>query len=267
MARLPKEEKEKVIKYIKLQHRQTGTWLQEHIKSKFGYDIPASTIRYYKCTNACNTNRKACREDWLNFIRKHYRHYTDKQMAKLLKDKFQRNITAQHVKKLRLEHNLWRPHSKGRYTVREVRKCINCGKAIKITCQNPDQKYCCLDCFHAYVRKTTWKRNLSVMTTDKFTAFHNTWDKFVKRIMYDAKGSLSTLDLEEVYTDYIRNIPSLIYWIETHKLRHAHQRSYIAKAVRNIVNAKLYKRIAIDENEVSIEDVSIRFKNIYGIMK
>lgn len=255
--RLSQEDKENVLKYIRFQHRQTDSWLHEHIKKKFGFDIPKGTIRYYKCKiDGGNTNRASCRRDWLNFIRKNYKSYTDKEMAKLLKDKFQRDISWMHVKKLRIKHHLLKPRTQGKYTVKEIRKCLVCGKDIKITCRNPKQKYCSMDCVHKAQR--TDKRNLAVCSEDMINSFIKKYSNFAKAVIYQNRETLSNMDCEDLYSDYLFIVPSLVYGARKYT-EEKHIRGYIAKAIKNLILKKHNERNNWHAHNVELESLSFKF--------
>lgn len=250
---IPKDVKKKIQDYIRLQHRQTCTWLQEHIKSKFDYDISEQKIRNWKHDMNCNTNREAIRKDWERYIRLHYLKYNDKEMAERLINKFQRPIAAYTVKRIRLKFHLWKPKRTKYRTVKEVRKCLNCGREIKITCDNPNQKFCCKICLGEYNRKKTHARNMADLDNKRVEEFLFEWTDFSKKILYDNKGSLDWLDLEDVYSDYMMQIPSILYWIKQHGYTHKqHIKGYIAQTMKNCIRRKLKKRI-VEQAELSID--------------
>ena len=251
--RLSNEDRAKVIAYIKLHHRQTYTWLHEHIKRKLKILVNADTIKTWKIRYNCLTDRKKIREDWVKYIRLHWKKQTDKELAVNLKNKFKRDISPYTVAHIRAEHRWYRPIKKG-YTVREIRKCLNCGTDIKITHKNKNQKFCCTRCAYTYRAKQNNKRNMSVVTSDKVSIFLRDWTRFAKKVIYDRGYGLNSLEKDEVFTDFIGQIPSLIYFLETKKItRSQHQRNYIATSIKNLINKKLSRKIEWDKNTYSIE--------------
>ena len=239
--------------YIKLHHRQTDKWLYEHIKIKFNVEIPLGTLRDWKSRLKSNTNRAAIRKDWERYIRLHYLKYSDKELAERLINKFQRPITACTVKRIRLKFHLYHPVRKHYRTVKAVRKCLNCGKDIKITCDNPNQKFCCKICLGEYNRKKTHKRNMADLDNKRVEEFLFEWTDFSKKVLYDNKGSLDWLDVEDVYSDYMMQIPSILYWIKQHGYTHKqHIKGYIAQTMKNCIRRKLKKRI-VEQAELSID--------------
>lgn len=238
--------------YIKLQHRQTSKWLQEHIKAKFGCEVPLGTIRDWKSKLKVNTNRKDIRKDWERYIRLHYLKYSDKELAERLFNKFQRPCSVNTVKKIRLKYHLWKLKRKSYRTVKEIRKCLNCGKDIKITCDNPEQKFCCRICYEEYSRKKTHARNMADLDNKMVEEFLLEYTAFAKKVLYDNKGSLDYLDVEDVYSDYVMNIPSILYGIKKHKYTGQKLKGYIATAMKNCIRKKLQKRI-VEQSELSLD--------------
>lgn len=252
--------KSEICNYIKLQHRKPYKWLQEHIKNKFNIEINGSTIRTWKRRVGCLTDRKSCRQDWITYIRQNYLKFSDKELAERLINKFQRPIVASTIKKIRHKYHLYRPIPKPYRTVKEVRKCLNCGKEIKITCRNPNQKYCCRECFYKYQMKENHKKHMTVATPDKVKSFFNEYLHFSKKVLSANKMSLNALELDEVYSYYISQIPSIIYWLDKHKFKQRqHRKGYIAKVIKLAVYRKMNEKQKWEKHNVSIEDYSYKF--------
>lgn len=258
MLKIEKDKKEKIKSYIKLQHRKPHRWLQEHIQAKFGETINLNTIRTWKRELNCLTNRKDIKKDWLNYIRLNYLKYSDKELAERLYNKFQRPISSYTVKSIRQKKRFYRPVKLG-YTIKEIRLCKNCGKEIKITLRNPNQRFCCRDCVAIYSSKQTYKKYREVATNEKIKEFYLKWLHFSRKVLSDKKRSLTALDLDEVYSEYMAIIPSLIYGIEKNNYtKRERQKTYIAVAIDNLVKKKLRKRINIEKFEYNIDD----FRNL-----
>lgn len=254
MLKLEKEKKEQIKKYIKLQHRKSHKWLQEHIHAKFGETINLNTIRTWKRGMGCLTNKKDIKKDWVNYIRVNYLNYSDKELAERLYNKFQRPISSQTVKAIRHKKKMYRPVKLG-YTVKEIRLCKNCGKEINITCRNPNQTFCCRDCCAKYSSKETYKKYREVATNEKIKEFYLKWLHFSKKVLSDKKRSLTALDLDDVYSEYMAIIPSLIYGIEKNNYtKRERQKTYIAVAIDNLIKKKLRKRIEIEKFEYNIDE-------------
>ena len=199
---------------------------------------------------------KGCRADWIKYIRANYLKHSDKELAVILTNKFKRPVSYFEVIRLRKKYLCFRP--KKYRTVREIRKCLYCGADIKITCRNPKQKFCRLSCFHKYSVNNTNKRNLEI-APDKVKHFLKEWYPFINKVILDNKGSLHFQDVEEVKSDCIQQIPSLIYWLEQHNYSSKqHIKGYIAKAVNNCIRRKLKKVIQIQNNEIPLEWVSYK---------
>ena len=244
-----KKLKSDICNYIRLQHRKPYKWLQEHIKSKFNVEINGSTIRTWKRNIGCLTDRKSCRQDWISYIRQNYLKFSDKELAERLINKFQRPIVASTIKKIRHKYHFYKPVPKPYRTVKEVRKCLNCGNDIKITWRNPNQKYCCRECAFTHRMKINHQRNMTVASPDKVKSFFQEYLHFSKKVLYDNKMSLNSLEREEVYTDYISQIPSIIYWLKTNNYTHRqHIKGYIAKTMRNCIFRKMRKKIEYEKN-------------------
>lgn len=259
MRNLEQTKKEQIKKYIKFQHRKPHRWLQEHIQTKFGETINLNTIRTWKRELNCLTNRRDIKRDWVNYIRQNYLKYTDKELAERLFNKFQREICVATVKRIRLKHHWYRSNKKTGLTIKEKRKCLNCGREINITCRNPNQIYCCRDCVTKYSSKKTYKKYREVATNEKIKEFYLEWLHFSRKVLSDKKRSLTALDLDEVYSEYMAIIPSLIYGIEKNKYTKCErQKTYIAVAIDNLVKKKLRKRINIEKFEYNIDD----FRNL-----
>lgn len=256
---IEKEIKLKIIDYIKINHRQTHLWLKEHIAKKFGVEINPNTIRTWKRLNNCLTDRKGCQADWIKYIRANYLKHSDKELATILINKFKRPVSYLTVRHLRKKYLCFRPKPKKYRTVKEVRKCLYCGSDIKITCRNPKQKFCRLSCFHKYSVNNTNKRNLEIATPDKVKTFFKEWYSFINKVIFENKGSLHFQDVEEVKSDCIQQIPSLVYWLEQHNYKSKQRiNGYIAETVKNCIRRKLKKVIQIQNNEIPLEWVSYK---------
>lgn len=258
-----KEQKQKIIDYIKINHSQTYIWLQNHIVKKFGVEINGNTIRTWKRQYNCLTNRPKCKVEWIKYIRANWCKHSDKKLAQILICKFNRSISYHTVRHIRHKYLCYRPKRPHYRTVKEVRKCLYCGNEIKITCRNPKQKFCCKKCYYMYRSRNTNKRNLEIATPDKVKQFFKDWYPFINRICYDKKGSLHINDIEEVLSDCISQIPSMIYWLDKHKYTsRQHIKGYIAKTVINCIKRKQRKVIPIQKNESSLEIVGKNYRTI-----
>lgn len=255
---MDKDLKEKIIKYIKLQHRQTCYWLQEHILKKFAVEINPNTIRTWKRQNNCLTNRKQCKKDWIEHIRNNYLKYSDKELAEILKNKFQRDITYHTVKHIRLKYHFYKPKKTYYRTIKEVRKCLNCSKDIKITCRNPHQKFCCCECSYIYQKKQYHERNMSVVTPIKIKNFINEYFGFSKKIIYENVKyyCLNGNDYDDLYSYYIEQIPSLLYHFNNKIKTKQGRKNYIAACIKNLSKKRYIQKEKWKENNVNIEDLS-----------
>lgn len=253
MRLVDEEIKNKIKQYVKLHHRKEHNWLQEHINKKFNIMVNLNTIRTWKRTMGCLTNEKQIKRQWVEYIRNNWKNKTDKELQENIVNKFGRNVSEGCIKKLRLKHHWFRHNPmtvKRGLTVKEIRICPNCGKEIKITCRNPNQKYCCKMCVAEYSRKNTYQRHLNNTTPTEVKTFMKTWLAFSKKVMYENRYSLTKYDLEDIQSEYYGIIPSIISGLKLRKLtREQHVKGYIAKAIRHLIFKKLRKTIDISKHE------------------
>ena len=254
---LTKDLKEQIIKYIKLQHRKPDTWLKEHIFKKFGFIMNSNTVRQWKRKNNCLTNKRAWHKDVIKFLMKNYLKYSNKELAELIANKFHRPITESGVKQLKTKYRLigrkQKVNKKG-LTVKEIRICPNCGKEIKITCKCLKKKFCCKECAGQYHIKKTDERNKTVATSEKIKAFIKEWELFVRKIIQIYKDDLDIISCDEIYGDYLTQVPSIIYHLDRLRITKNYQiKGYLAGAIKNCILRKHKDKQAWRDYNVSFD--------------
>lgn len=242
--------------YIIKQSNRPHKWLQEHINKKFGVLLPLETIRSKKRRWNCLTDLDGLKRQAIEYIRHNYLQCSDKELAIRLENKLNRKFSTSFVKNIRLKHYWFKPVVIKGLTVKEIRICPNCGTEIKITCRNPNQKFCCTDCASKYHRINTYKRHLKNTTPEEVKAFMKEWTGFTKRVMYENRYSLTRQDLDDIKAEYYGIIPSIISGLKNKGYtRRQHVKGYIAKAIRNLIFKKLRKVIDMERNEIKFNNI------------
>lgn len=246
-----------VAEFIKTHNSRSQTWLQEHIKKELGKFINLNTIRSAKRQFHCLTKWEKLRASMIPFIKENYNVLSDEELALILSDKIQRNISSYLIARIRQENDLFRETG---LTVKEIRLCRQCHKPITITCRKPYQVFCCPDCFYKYTKLKYAKRNQEVATPEKVKEFLKEYTGYVYRIISLFGSGLTAGEKDEVHADFLENIPYILYAFSKKEGNDLMRKGYIKTAIKHFIYKKFNEKRKRGDRQARFIDGYTDFK-------
>lgn len=244
--------------FIKENHARGHKWIKDNIKELFALDINLHTIRSRKKKLDCLTDWQELRNKMLPFIKDNYSILTDEELALILSDKIQRNISKYTIENIRTKNGLFRPKAYPKKD--EIRLCKQCGKPIKIYWRNPYQVFCNSDCFFKYTKLKYAKRNQEVATPERVKEFIKEYTGYVYRIIELFGSGLTAIEKDEVHADLIENVPYILYAFSKKEGNDLMRKGYIKTAIKHYIYKKFKEKRKRGDRQARFIDNYTDFK-------